>query len=158
MITLQKTLKNLKDNHKRCMDRRKVLTRSGAAYASLPTCKYFAEMHFLIEKTVNYPTETNIIGVETTVGVNQSASPHACVPLSPAASNCSSLSSPSSQPSTTDPFAFAGPPAAPFFSPPQSKKRRQENYTRWRIILETNATNGSANPSVLRETCRSFYN
>eukprot|EP00112_Aurelia_sp_Birch-Aquarium-sp1_P016882 Seg3862.4 transcript_id=Seg3862.4/GoldUCD/mRNA.D3Y31 product="hypothetical protein" protein_id=Seg3862.4/GoldUCD/D3Y31 len=57
---LQKTLKNLKDNLKRCLDRRRALTRSGAAYSTLPTCKYFDLMAFLHERTENKPTDSNI--------------------------------------------------------------------------------------------------
>lgn len=46
---------------KRCLDRRKALTRSGAAYTTLPTCKYFNLMKFLHEKTENKATDSNIV-------------------------------------------------------------------------------------------------
>ena len=50
----------MKDNLKRCLDRRRALTRSGAAYSTLPTCKYFDLMAFLHERTENKPTDSNI--------------------------------------------------------------------------------------------------
>ena len=40
-MNLQKILKNLKENLKRCFNKREKLTRSGAAALSLPKCKYF---------------------------------------------------------------------------------------------------------------------
>ena len=57
---LQRQLKNLKDNLKKCLDKRQRMTRSGAAASSLPQCKYFHQMKFLHEKTANQPTESNI--------------------------------------------------------------------------------------------------
>ena len=36
------------------------MTRSGAAAASLPVCKYFEVMQFLHEKTANLPTHSNV--------------------------------------------------------------------------------------------------
>lgn len=62
---LQRQLKNLKDNLKKCLDKRNRMTRSGAAASSLPKCKYFEQMRFLHEKTANRPTESNIIQAET---------------------------------------------------------------------------------------------
>ena len=44
---LQKQLKNLKDNPKKCLDKRSSVTKSGAVACSLPKCKYFDEMAFL---------------------------------------------------------------------------------------------------------------
>lgn len=57
---LQKQLKNLKDALKKCLDKRKQMTRSGAAASSLPKCKFFDQMTFLHEKSENLPTESNI--------------------------------------------------------------------------------------------------
>ena len=42
------------------MDKRRAMTRSGAAAESLPVCKYFEVMRFLHEKTSNLPTHSNI--------------------------------------------------------------------------------------------------
>nr|XP_047127880.1 uncharacterized protein LOC124808777 [Hydra vulgaris] len=53
VCVLQKTLKNLKDNLKKCLDRRRALSRSGAGAFSLPKCKYFDQMAFLHEKSSN---------------------------------------------------------------------------------------------------------
>ena len=61
---LQRQLKNLKDNLKKCLEKRKQMTRSGAAASSLPKCKYYEQMEFLHEKTANMVTESNIILVE----------------------------------------------------------------------------------------------
>lgn len=57
---LQRLLKNLKDNLKRCLDKRRAATRSGSAYSELPTCRYFEQLRFLHERTENQPTETNL--------------------------------------------------------------------------------------------------
>ena len=46
---------------KKCLDKRKLLTRSGAAATSLPSCKYFESMRFLHDKGGNRPTESNIL-------------------------------------------------------------------------------------------------
>jgi hypothetical protein len=51
---LQRQRKNLKDNLKKCLDKRQQMTKSGqsgAAASSLPQCKYFEQMKFLHEKT-----------------------------------------------------------------------------------------------------------
>ena len=57
---LHKVLKNLKDSLKKCLDKRRALTRSGAAAASLPECKFLSAMQFLHEKTSNLPTHGNV--------------------------------------------------------------------------------------------------
>ena len=57
---LQKTFKNLKDNLKRCIGKRRKLTRSGAAVSSLPKCKYFDVMRFLYDRVSNKPSESNL--------------------------------------------------------------------------------------------------
>jgi len=57
---LQKQLKNLKDVLKKCLDKRKRLTKSGAAALTLPKCQYFDQMAFLHEKSVNKQTESNL--------------------------------------------------------------------------------------------------
>lgn len=57
---MQRNLKNLKDNLKKCLDKRQQMTKSGAPASSLPQCKYFEQMRFLHEKTANKPTDSNI--------------------------------------------------------------------------------------------------
>ena len=57
---MQKKLKNLKDNLKKCLNKRNSMTRSGAAASSLPMCKFFDEMAFLHEKSFNPPSERNL--------------------------------------------------------------------------------------------------
>ncbi|XP_046841156.1 uncharacterized protein LOC124435262 [Xenia sp. Carnegie-2017] len=84
---LQKIYKNLKDSLKKCLDKRRAMTRSGAPAGCLPTCKYFELMRFLHEKTSNLPTHSN-------VDISPAASSHvietACSmsPLSVPASPC----------------------------------------------------------------------
>ena len=47
---LQRQFKYLKDNLKKCLDRRaNIMTKSGAAATSLPTCNYFNQMLYLVE-------------------------------------------------------------------------------------------------------------
>lgn len=57
---LQKTFKNLKDNLKRCIDKRRNMTRSGAAASALPKCKFFDVMMFLHDRVSNKPSESNL--------------------------------------------------------------------------------------------------
>ena len=57
---LQRQFKYLKDNLKKCLDRRANMTMSGAAATSLPTCNYFNQMLYLIEGVGNQPTESNL--------------------------------------------------------------------------------------------------
>ncbi|CAB4038372.1 Hypothetical predicted protein, partial [Paramuricea clavata] len=42
--------KNLKENYKRCLDKRNRMTKSGAGAHSLPTCKYFQNLQLAIKK------------------------------------------------------------------------------------------------------------
>ena len=60
MDYLQKQLKYLKDNLKKCLDRRAKVTKSGAPASSLPKCSYFETMRFLHDRTANLPTESNV--------------------------------------------------------------------------------------------------
>lgn len=76
---LKTQLKYLKDNLKKCLDRRSKATKSGSAASKLATCKYFDQLSFLHSKVSNKPTESNltpVIEVEDTpsVQVNPSAS------------------------------------------------------------------------------------
>ena len=65
---VQRNLRNLKDNLKKCFDKRRQMSKSGAAASALPTCKYFEQMWFLHDKTANRPTDSNItpLPVEST--------------------------------------------------------------------------------------------
>lgn len=60
VLYLQKIFKNLKDSLKKCLDKRRALSKSGAAASALPTCKYFEVMRFLHEKTSNLETHSNV--------------------------------------------------------------------------------------------------
>jgi hypothetical protein len=53
-------LKYLKDNLKKCLDRRSKAFKSGAAASKLPTCKYFDQLSFLHCKVSNKHTESNL--------------------------------------------------------------------------------------------------
>ena len=57
---LKQEFKRLKDNLKKCMDRREKATKSGAPQSKLPQCKYFTQLLSLTDKTVNKPTESNV--------------------------------------------------------------------------------------------------
>ena len=57
---LKTQLKYLKDNLKKCLDRRSKATKSGAAASKLATCKYFDQLGFLCSKVSNKPTESNL--------------------------------------------------------------------------------------------------
>ncbi|XP_028418615.1 uncharacterized protein LOC114544599 [Dendronephthya gigantea] len=56
----QRQLKNLKDNLKKCLDKRSKMTRSGATASCLPMCRYFEQMAFLYGCVGNRPTESNL--------------------------------------------------------------------------------------------------
>ena len=62
---LQRQLKNLKDNLKKCLDKRTKMTRSAEAASSLARCKYFAQMSFLYGSVGNRPTESNLCDLGT---------------------------------------------------------------------------------------------
>ena len=71
---LQKQFKYLKDNLKKCLDKRSRMQKSGAAASSLPKCNYFDQMSFLHDKTLNLPTESNVsIPVNEAMAVNEIA-------------------------------------------------------------------------------------
>ena len=60
---LKTKLKYLKDNLKKCLDRRSKVMRSGATASKLATCKYFDQLSFLHNKVSNKPTESNLTPV-----------------------------------------------------------------------------------------------
>jgi hypothetical protein len=87
---LQRQLKNLKDNFKKCLDKRQRMTKSGAAASSLPRCKYFEQMKFLHEKTSNQATESNLTYSQNSVQ-QVTPSPSATISIpNPSHSTCSS--------------------------------------------------------------------
>ncbi|XP_065069816.1 uncharacterized protein LOC135694869 [Rhopilema esculentum] len=53
-------LKYLKDNLKRCLDKRNKETRSGASHTNLPKCKYFDQLSFMHDKVSSRQTESNV--------------------------------------------------------------------------------------------------
>ena len=57
---LQKQLRYLKGNLKKCLDSRSKHTKSGAPALSLPKCNYLEVMRFLHDKTANKPTKSNL--------------------------------------------------------------------------------------------------
>ena len=65
MQLLQKTLKNLKDSLKNCLDKGKMLTKSGAPASTPPTCKYFDIMRFLHDRSANKPTESTVMEINS---------------------------------------------------------------------------------------------
>lgn len=90
MEFLQRQLKNLKDNLKKCLDKRQRMTKSGAAASSLPRCKYFEQMKFLHEKTSNQATESNLTYSQNSVQ-QVTPSPSATISIpNPSHSTCSS--------------------------------------------------------------------
>ena len=77
------------------------MTRSGAAAASLPTCKYFEVMRFLHEKSSNKQTDSNLnVDYDSAIAedfANTCMSPTSDSPASiPVVSQKSSVGSPSS--------------------------------------------------------------
>ena len=87
------SIKNLKDSLKKCLDKRRALSKSGAAASALPTCKYFDVMRFLHEKTSNLETHSN---VDLEIQANNSFD------LSSSLPSQSSVPSPSSSSSISD--------------------------------------------------------
>ncbi len=71
---LQKQLKYLKDNLKKCLDKMSEMQKSGAQASSLPKCNYFDQMSFLHDKTMNRPSESNVlIPVNEMVTIDETA-------------------------------------------------------------------------------------
>lgn len=60
MDFLKQEYKKLKDNLKKCLDRRERATKSGVAASRLSKCKFFDQLSFLRDKTSNKPTESNV--------------------------------------------------------------------------------------------------
>ena len=92
---LQKVFKNLKDSLKKCLDKRRALSKSGAAASTLPMCKYFEAMRFLHEKTSNLDTHSN-------VELEIPALPNSSFDLSSSLQSQDSIQSPSSCSSISD--------------------------------------------------------
>ena len=58
---LKNEWKKLKENFKRCIDKRARLTKSGAPAHALPKCKYFDQLMFVHDKVKNRETESNVV-------------------------------------------------------------------------------------------------
>ena len=56
----KKQLKYLKDNLKRCLDKRNKETRSGASYTNLPNGKYCDQLALLHDKISSHQAESNV--------------------------------------------------------------------------------------------------
>ena len=50
----------LRENYRRCKNRRKIQTKSGAGTRSLATCAFFKELSFLTDTVGNRPSQSNI--------------------------------------------------------------------------------------------------
>lgn len=50
----------LKDNYRKCLNKREKATRSGAGTKKLPTCNFFIGLSFLRDTLVNRKTESNL--------------------------------------------------------------------------------------------------
>ena len=74
---LNQQWKNVKENYKRCLDKRNRMTRSGAANHTLPTCRYYEQLHFLNDKVSSQETTSNIVlpNDQTVVSPQLSLSP-----------------------------------------------------------------------------------
>ena len=57
---LKKEWEKLRDNYRKCLQRRDKLTRSGAGSKKLPRCNFFSELSFLKDVTTNRKTCSNI--------------------------------------------------------------------------------------------------
>jgi hypothetical protein len=51
----------LKDNYRKCLNKREKATRSGARTKKLSMCNLFAELSFLRDTLLNRKTESNLI-------------------------------------------------------------------------------------------------
>ena len=58
--TLKKVWKNLRDVFTKCHKKRELLTRSGAAYQTLPKCRFFTELQFIKDSNSNRLATSNI--------------------------------------------------------------------------------------------------
>lgn len=50
----------LKENYRKCINKREKATRSGAGTKKLPTCNFFVELSFLRDTLVNRKTDSNL--------------------------------------------------------------------------------------------------
>lgn len=108
---LKSQWKNVKENFKRCLDKRNRMTRSGAASHTLPKCKYFENLLFINDKILNQETCSNIV-----------------LPNEPLSSPLSSQSSSSlSSPQSCQPLSLSQ--AIPELKSSEQKKRQAEEDT-----------------------------
>ncbi|XP_057299472.1 uncharacterized protein LOC130630092 [Hydractinia symbiolongicarpus] len=106
--------KDLRENLKRCLVKRSKMMKCGAAFHTLPNCKYFPQLQFLQEKVMNKKTCSNVMGSpppvelfpkpETVSDFSAAAESPASTPSRPYAkrssSECSSSSSKSNSSSS----------------------------------------------------------
>ena len=84
---------SLKDNLKKCLDKRQQMSKSGAAASSLPMCKYFEQMRFLHDKTANRPTDSNITPLPVESTRNDICDPKAATTFSATTTLCPTTAS-----------------------------------------------------------------
>ena len=58
---MKRTWKNLRDGLSKCIKKRELLTRSGAAAGKLPKCKLFDQLQFLRDSVSNKATVSNVL-------------------------------------------------------------------------------------------------
>ena len=57
---MKRTWKNLRDGLSKCIKKRELMTRSGAAAGKLPKCKLFDQLQFLRDSVSNKATVSNV--------------------------------------------------------------------------------------------------
>ncbi|XP_028412543.1 uncharacterized protein LOC114535434 [Dendronephthya gigantea] len=57
---IKREWEKLKDNYRKCLQRREKMTRSGAGNKKLPTCNFFTELSFLKDIVSNRKTMSNV--------------------------------------------------------------------------------------------------
>ena len=76
--------KNFKENLSKCLKKRELMTRSGAASQTLPECKLFNELLFLKDKVTNQPTVSNLqADTYSEVSIDMFSMPPSPIPPSP---------------------------------------------------------------------------
>jgi len=60
METIKRKWAKLRQNYRKCLQRRELKTRSGAGLSKLPTCKSFEQLHFLKDILMDKPSYGNI--------------------------------------------------------------------------------------------------
>ena len=68
--------KNLRENLRRCLQKRNEMSRSGAATYTLPKCKYFSQLQFVHDKVLNKDTQSNV-SIPSPLNINISSTDNA---------------------------------------------------------------------------------